>query len=315
MNAEAVSLRQSYVDSLIDVGREREDFVVLEADAGGATFINQFIERYPNRHIPCGVAEQNMIGMAAGFSTTGMIPVANTMAVFVSLRALEQFRTSVAYPKFNVKLAVSHVGIDVGEDGPTQAAIEDLGVMGSIPNLVILSPADSVEMRQCVRFMLDYQGPVYLRTGRSPVPQVLPETYQFKLGVWPIIREGSDVTIVAVGIMVNIGLEACQILEQEGISAKLINASTLKPVDEQSFISQVQPTGAVVTAEDHNVRGGLGSLVSSILCQHYPLPVEQIGLQDRFAESGNAKALFEKFGLTSQKIVEAAKRVVDRKKL
>lgn len=308
-----ISLRQAYVTSLIELAEERDDFVLLEADAAGATFVNQFIQRFPERHIPCGVAEQQMICTAAGMSTTGVIPVANTMAVFVTLRALEQFRTSVAYPKFNVKLAASHVGIDVGEDGPTQAAIEDLGVMGSIPNILILSPCDPVEMREMVRFMFDYHGPVYLRTGRSPVPTVLPAGYKFDLGHWPTVREGRDVTLVGIGIMVHIALEASDILAKKGISAQVINASTFKPVNERTFIERAAPTGAVVTAEDHNFRGGLGSLVSEILCQHHPLPVERVGLKDRFAESGKAALLFEKYGLTAADIVAAAERAMERK--
>ena len=313
MTNQPLSLRQSYVDALNVLAEERNDFMVLEADATGSTFVRQFTDKYPGRHIPCGVAEQNMIGMAAGISTTGIIPVANTMAVFVSLRALEQFRTSVAYPKFNVKLAVSHVGIDPGEDGPTQAAIEDLGVLGSIPNVLILSPADEIEMHQMVRFMLNYRGPVYLRTGRSPVPNVLPSDYTYEKGYWPTVSNGTDVTLVAIGIMVHIALAACEILNKEGISAQLINASTFKPVDEKSFIDSVRNTGAVVTAEDHNIRGGLGSRVSEILCQHYPVPVERVGLNDQFAESGNARLLFEKYGLTAENIAASARRVIERK--
>jgi transketolase len=313
MTAERESLRQSYVDALVAEAALRDDFVVLEADAAGATFVRQFIDRYPDRHIACGVAEQQMIGTAAGLATTGVIPIANTMAVFGCLRALEQLRTSVAYPRFNVKLALSHVGIDVGEDGPTQAAIEDLGVMGSIPNLVILSPVDRVEMRQMVHFMLRHEGPVYLRTGRSPVPQVLPDDHVYRPGHWPTVREGTDVTIVAIGIMVHIALEACRLLAADGVSAACVNASTFKPVDGASFVARAALTGAVVTAEDHNVRGGLGSLVSELLAAAYPLPVERVGLQDRFAESGRAALLFEKYGLTPASIAAAAHRAIARK--
>jgi transketolase len=302
------------VDALLELAEERDDFVILEADAKGSTFVGQFCDRYPARHIPCGVAEQSMIGTAAGLSTTGLIPIANTMAIFVSLRALEQFRTSVAYPRFNVKLVVSHVGIDVGEDGPTQAPIEDLGAMGAIPNLVILSPGDPVEMRHMVRFMIDYKGPVYLRTGRSPVPPVFPLDYKYRLGFWPTARRGTDVTIVAIGIMLHLSIEAAEMLSADGISAQVISASTFKPVDDKSFVERVAETGAVVTAEDHNVRGGLGSLVSEILCQHHPLPVERVGIQDRFAESGDAVLLFEKYGLTAESIRRKALKAIERRK-
>lgn len=301
---EKLSLRQAYVDALIEQAQKRENFFVLEADAKGSTFVGQFVAKYPHRHIACGVSEQQMIGTAAGLSTTGIVPVANTMAVFVTLRALEQFRTSVAYPGFNVKLAVSHVGIDVGEDGPTQAAIEDLGVMGSIPNVVMLSPADSVEMHAMVNFMLEYHGPVYLRTGRSPVPTLFDSSYTYQLGYWPTMCSGNDITIVAIGIMVHIALQAAELLKNYGISAQVMNASTFKPVQVENFIERVKNTRVVVTAEDHNIRGGLGSLVSELLCEYYPMPVLRIGLKDQFAESGEARKLFQKYGLTAENIVQ-----------
>lgn len=309
---EPLSLRQSYVDALIAVAQERDDFVLLEADAAGATFVGQFIERFPERHIQCGIAEQNMIGMAAGISTTGLIPVANTMAVFVTLRALEQFRTSVCYADFNVKLCVSHLGIDIGEDGPTQAAIEDLGVMGSIPNLTVLSPSDDIEMHQMVRWMLDHKGPVYLRTGRSPVPRLLPTDYRYLPGHWPTLREGTDVTLVGIGITAHICMRAAELLHAGGISAQVIAASTFKTADGEGFAERAARTAAVVTAEDHNLRGGIASLVPELLCKHHPMPVESIGLADCFAESGSAAALFQKYGFTAENVAETAKRALAR---
>jgi len=309
---EPLSLRQSFTDALIACGQERDDFVLLEADATGATFTGQFTERFPDRHVACGIAEQNMIGMAAGMATTGVTPVATTMAVFVSLRALEQFRTSVCYGNRNVKLVVSHLGIDIGEDGPTAAAIEDLGVLGAIPNLTVLSPSDDVEMHAMVRWMLEHEGPVYLRTGRSPVPRVLPDDYAYVPGHWPTVREGSDVTLVGIGITVHLCVRAAELLEREGISAQVIAASCFKPTDETGFAERAATTRGVVTLEDHNRRGGLGSRVAEILGWNAPLPLESIGLEDRFAESGATAALFEKYGLTPEQVCERARRVLAR---
>ena len=309
---EPLSLRQSFTDALIACADERDDFVLLEADATGATFTGQFTQRFPERHVACGIAEQNMIGMAAGLATTGVTPVATTMAVFVSLRALEQFRTSVCYGNRNVKLVVSHLGIDIGEDGPTAAAIEDLGVLGAIPNLTVLSPTDDVEMHAMVRWMLEHEGPVYLRTGRSPVPRLLPDDYRFVPGHWPTVRPGSDVTLVGIGITVSLCVQAAELLEREGISAEVIAASCFKPTDEQGFAARAAKTRGVVTLEDHNRRGGLGSRVSEILSWHAPMPVESIGLDDQFAESGATDALFRKYGLTPENVVARARRVLER---
>ena len=310
--SEPLSLRQSFTDALCAAAEERDDFTLLEADAGGATFTSQFIARFPERHVACGIAEQNMIGMAAGMATTGTIPVATTMATFVSLRALEQFRTSVCYAKRNVKLAVSHLGIDIGEDGPTAAAIEDLGALGAVPNLTVLSPSDDVEMHAMVGWMLDHDGPVYLRTGRSPVPRLFPEDHRHVAGHWPTVTEGTDVTLVGIGITVHICARAAELLEKDGISAQVIAASSFKPTDEQDFAVRASKTAGVVSLEDHNVRGGLASRVAEILAWHAPLPLESIGLEDRFAESGNAQALFEKYGFTAENVADRAKRVLLR---
>lgn len=312
MSGEELSLRQSYVDALQACAEERDDFVVLEADATGATFLKQFTDRHPERWVRCGIAEQNMIGMAAGIATTGLIPVANTMAVFVSLRALEQIRTSVCYANRNVKIAVSHLGIDIGEDGPTAAAIEDLGALGAVPNLAVLSPSDDVEMRAMVRWMLDHEGPVYLRTGQRPVPRVLPEDHLHVPGRWPVVREGTDVTLVGIGITVHLLVQAAELLERDGVSAQVMAASSFKPADEAWFAEQAARTACVVTMEDHNRRGGLASRVAEILAWHHPLPVESIGLEDRFAESGAPAALFEKYGITALHAAQRALRVLER---
>lgn len=308
-----ILLRQVYGETLVRLGRERDDFVTLDADMCGATFVEIFRSEFPERHIRCGIAEQNMMCVAAGISTTGLISIVNTMAVFAAMRAVEQFRTSIAYPRFNIKVVTSHQGIDVGKDGPTHQCCEDIAIMRAIPNTVILAPADPIELEAMVRFMLDYQGPVYLRTGRSPVPRVFRDDYQFCLGCWPIIREGKDVTIVACGTMVEKALEAAKVLSEQSISAQVINASTIKPVGEEDFIESVLPTGAVVTVEDHTIMGGIGTLVSDILCKHHPMPVEKIGLNDCFAESGTPEQLFEKYGMTVEEICRRAKHVIGRK--
>ncbi len=311
MSAESLSLRQSYVDALIACAAKRDDFVVLDADAMGATFVDRFTDRFPERHVRCGIAEQNMIGMAAGIATTGLIPVANATAVSVGLRALEQFRTSVCLANRNVKLVVSHVGIDSGEDSAA-AAIEDLGALGSIPNLTILSPSDDVEMHAMVRWMLDHDGPVYLRTGRSPVPRVLAENHVHAAGRWPTVREGDDVTLVGVGITVHLMVEAAERLAREGVSAQVIAASSFKPTDGEHFAARAGRTSAVVTMEDHNVRGGLASRVSELLAWHHPMPVESIGLEDRFPANGSAAGLFEHHGITVEHAIERARRALER---
>jgi len=308
------TLRQAYGETLVKLGSERDDFITVDADMCGATFVDIFRKEFPERHIRFGIAEQNMMCAAGGISTTGYIPIVNTMAVFASMRALEQFRTSIAFPKFNVKVVASHQGVDVGKDGPTHQCIEDMAIMRAIPNTVILNPVDPIELEAMMRFMLDYHGPVYLRTGRSPVPEVLDKDYNFSLGVWPVIRDGEDVSIVACGVMVEKALEAASILSEQGILAKVINASSIKPVDEEDFVLKVKKTGAVVTIEDHTLMGGVGTIVSDILCKHCPMPVEKIGLNDCFAESGLPKELFEKYSMTVEEICRRVKRVLDRKK-
>ncbi len=312
MTGERVSLRQVYGETLAELGAERDDFVTLDADMCGATFVEIFRQRFPDRHIRFGIAEQNMMSAAAGLSTTGVIPIVNTMAVFASMRALEQLRTSVAMSGFNVKIVASHQGLDVGKDGPTHQAIEDLAIVRSIPNLTVLAPADDVELRAMLRWMLDQPGPVYLRTGRSPVPRVHPERFELDPGDWPTVRHGTDVTLVGLTTQVETALKAAELLEEQGVSAQVLNASAIKPVDEARIAARIAATGAAVTVEDHTVRGGIGTLTCEILGRHAPVPVEMVGIEDRFAESATPPELFDKYGLTSEAVRDRALAAIAR---
>ena len=312
-SVEKISLREAYGKALVKIGSEYENFITLDADMCGATSVGTFRDAFPDRHICFGIAEQNMMSAAAGLSTFGYIPIVNTMAVFASMRAIEQFRTSVAFPNFNVKVVGSHQGIGVGNDGPTHQCIEDISIMRAIPNTVILSPGDDVELEAMMRYMLDYNGPVYLRTGRLSVRRLFYADYSFEVGKWPVLRDGTDATIVANSVMIEYALEAAVLMEKEGVSVKVLNASTLKPIDEADFISKVEATGCVVTAEDHNTEGGVGSIVADMLCKHSPMPLEKVGVQDRFGESGDAEELFERFGMTASDICKSLRAVILRK--
>lgn len=310
---EKISLREAYGKTLVKLGKEYKDFITLDADMCGATSVGIFRDEFPDRHICFGIAEQNMMSAAGGLSTFGYIPIVNTMAVFASMRAIEQYRTSIAFPRFNVKVVGSHQGIGVGNDGPTHQCIEDIAIMRAIPNTVILSPGDDVELEAMMRYMLDYNGPVYLRTGRLPVVRLFDDGYRFEVGRWPVLRQGTDCVIVANSIMIEKALEAADVLEGEGVSVKVLNASTLKPVDEADFIEKVSGTGCVVTVEDHNTLGGVGTIVSDMLCKHMPMPVRKIGVQDRFGESGDAEELFERFGMTAVEICKAVRDLIKKK--
>ncbi len=305
------SLREIYGNYLVQLGEIRDDFVTLDADMCGATFVDIFRKKFPDRHLRFGIAEQNMMCAAAGISTTGLIPIVNTMAVFAVMRALEMFRTSIAMSNFNVKVVASHQGLDVGNDGPTHQCIEDMAIMRAIPNTIVLSPADSIELQAMMRFMLDHKGPVYLRTGRSPVNNIHDDSYEFVLGRWPIIRQGSDIALVVNGILHPQALEAANILEKQGISVLIINASTIKPVDEEHFINSVKHTKAVITIEDHTIMGGLGSLAADILCRHFPMRLEKIGVRDCFGESGLPEELFCKYGMDTAAIISTVKNLLN----
>ena len=306
------SLREAFGESLVELAKERDDFVVFDADVAGGTGVHHFRKACPERFFQFGIAEQNMMSSAAGFASTGKIPFVTTFAVFC-LRALEQARLSVAYPRRNVKIVASHPGLDVGPDGASAQALEDLAAFRAIPSMVVVSPADALEVVQATKAILEYDGPVYMRTGRSPTPRILDASYQFELGKGKVLREGSDVTIVACGVEVARALKAAEQLEKESISARVVNMSTIKPIDKDLLLRCAQDTGCFVTAEDHNVLGGLGSAVAEVLAQHAPCPTEFIGVQDSFGESGEPDELAEKYGLTSPHIVAAAKRAMKRK--
>lgn len=313
LSTDPQSMRQAYAEELTYQGHLRDDFIITEADVLGGTFIKLFANSFPNRHITFGVAEQNMISASAGISTTGIIPVANTFGVFASMRSIEQFRNSVCLPNFNVKVVASHQGIDVGPDGPTHQDISDIAIVRAIPNATMISPGDRIEMHHMIRWMLDYEGPVFMRTGRSPFPLIHGKDfsdYTLKVGQWPIIRKGTDITLVSVAAAMRVALEAVDLLENNGISVQLLNASWIKPVDEDYVVELISNTKGVITIEDHNVKGGIGTLVSEILSSNNPMHVSRIGVQDTFAESGEWKELYEKYGITAQNVLNKAKKII-----
>lgn len=303
-----IATRESYGSALVELGAENPNVVVLDADLAAATKTGMFKKAYPDRHIDCGIAECNMVGIAAGLATTGKIPFVSSFAMFAAGRAFEQVRNSVGYPHLNVKIGATHAGITVGEDGASHQCNEDIALMRTIPGMVVMCPADDVEAKAAVKAAAAYQGPVYMRFGRAACPVIndVPD-YHFEIGKGRVVREGSDVTIVATGICVGNALEAAKMLEADGISAEVINICTIKPLDEELIIGSVKKTGKVVTAEEHSVIGGLGSAVCDALCKSYPVPVCKIGMQDTFGESGSAAALVEKYKLDGKGIYEQVK--------
>ena len=293
--------------------QENPNLVVLDADLAAATKTGMFKKVFPERHIDCGIAESNMAGVAAGLSLTGKIPFMSSFAMFAAGRAFEQVRNSIGYPHLNVKIGATHAGITVGEDGATHQCNEDIALMRTIPGMVVMCPADDVEAKAAVRAAVEYDGPVYIRFGRAAVP-VINDTpdYKFEIGKGTVVREGTDVTIVATGICVDSALGAAEKLAAEGISAEVINICTIKPLDEDIIIKSAKKTGKVVTAEEHSVIGGLGSAVCDALCKSYPTPVYKIGMQDCFGESGSAAALVQKYKLDAQGVYEQVKEFVNK---
>ena len=283
--------------------------MVLDADLAEATKTGVFKKEFPERHIDCGIAECNMMGIAAGIATTGKVPFASTFAMFAAGRAFEQVRNAIGYPHLNVKIGATHAGISVGEDGATHQCNEDIALMRAIPGMVVISPADDVETKAAVKAAYEYQGPVYLRLGRlaAPVINDRPD-YKFELGKGVVLREGKDLTIVATGLMVSSALEAAESLAADGIQAKVINIHTIKPLDEELIVAAAKETGKVVTVEEHSVIGGLGSAVCDALCAKAPVPVLKIGVQDVFGESGPAAKLLEKYGLDGKGVYESIKK-------
>ncbi len=303
-----IATRESYGNALAELGATCPDVVVLDADLAGATKTSVFMKAFPERHIDCGIAEGNMITVAAGIATTGKVPFASSFAMFAAGRAFEQIRNSVGYPHLNVKIGATHAGISVGEDGATHQCNEDIALMRTIPGMVIISPADDVEAKAAVKAAYDHQGPVYLRFGRLAVPVINDnDNYKFELGKGVVLREGKDLTIVATGLEVAESLAAAEKLAADGIEAKVINIHTIKPLDEDLIVAAAKETGKVVTVEEHSVIGGLGSAVCDVLSAKAPTSVLKIGMNDMYGESGPAKALLEKYGLDATGIYNKIK--------
>ena len=306
-----IATRESYGNALKDLAEEFPNLVVLDADLAAATKTGIFRKAYPERHIDCGIAEANMMGVAAGLSLTGKIPFVSSFAMFAAGRAFEQVRNSIGYPHLNVKIGATHAGITVGEDGATHQCNEDIALMRTIPGMVVMCPADDVEARAAVRAALEYEGPVYIRFGRAAVPVLNDRPdYKFEIGKGTVVREGRDVTIVATGICVDSALGAAEKLAADGIEAEVISICTIKPLDEDIIINSAKKTGKVVTVEEHSVIGGLGSAVCDALCAKLPTPVKKIGMQDVFGESGSAAALVKKYGLDADGVYASVKEFV-----
>ena len=312
--ADKIATREAYGNALAELGSKYENLVVLDADLAAATKTGIFKKKFPERFFDCGIAENNMFGVAAGLSTTGKIPFASTFAMFAAGRSFDQIRNSIGYPHLNVKIGATHAGITVGEDGASHQCNEDIALMRTIPGMVILNPADAVEARCAVEAAIKHEGPVYMRFGRLAV-SVINDTpdYKFEIGKGILLAEGTDVTIVATGIMVEQALIAREILEADGISASVVNIHTIKPLDKELIIACAQQTGAIVTSEEHNIIGGLGSAVCECLASVCPVPVVRHGVEDTFGKSAPAKELLEYYGLNANGIVERAKRAISMK--
>lgn len=305
--------REAYGKALVELGEIDKNVVVLDSDLSAATKTGAFSKAFPERFFNTGIAECNMMGVAAGLAATGHTVFASTFAMFAAGRAFEQVRNTIAYPRLNVKIGATHAGISVGEDGASHQCCEDIALMRSIPGMVILNPADDVEARAAVFAAAEYDGPVYMRFGRLAVPRIFDESYKFEIGKAVILKEGTDVTIIATGLMVNEALIAAEELLKDGISAQVVNMATIKPLDAETVINCAKKTGAVVTAEEHNIIGGLGSAVCEVLSQSVPVPVLRVGVEDVFGKSGPAQELLCLFGLDAENIIKTSKRAISKK--
>lgn len=311
---EQIATRVAYGKALVELGKINTNIVVLDADLSGSTQTKSFAKEFPDRFFNMGVAEQNMIGVAAGLSSTGKIPFASSFAIFACGRAWEFVRNSVCHNQFNVKICASHAGLTVGEDGGSHQIIEDLAIMRVIPHMTVIVPADATEARLATFAISEFFGPVYMRLGRSNVPVLFDEReYEFKIGKAKVIKPGIDVSIFACGVMVSRTLWAQELLQKEGISAEVINVSTIKPLDEDTILASVRKTGCAVTCEEHNVIGGLGDAIASVLIQHHLVPMKKVGVQDQFGQSGKSDELLVHYGLTKENIAGAAKEVIKKK--
>ena len=304
-----IATRDSYGNALKELGAEFENLVVLDADLAGATKTGTFLKAFPERHFDCGIAEANMVCVAAGMSTAGLVPFASTFAMFAAGRAFEQIRNSIGYPHLNVKIGATHGGISVGEDGASHQCCEDFGLMRTIPGMVVMSPADDIEAKAMVRAAYLHEGPVYMRFGRAAVPVIHGEDFKFEIGKGETLRDGKDVAIIANGLMVAEALTAAEELAAAGIEAMVINMATIKPLDEELVLAAAKKCGKVITAEEHSVIGGLGEAVCGFLSENHPTIVKRIGVNDEFGHSGPAGALLKQFGLCADHIVEVAKEL------
>ena len=305
-----IATRDSYGKALVELGKEYDNLVVLDADLAGATKTGTFKAAFPDRFFDCGIAESDMMGVAAGLSTMGLVPFASSFAIFAAGRAYEQVRNSIGYPHLNVKIAASHAGISVGEDGATHQCCEDIALMRTIPGMTVLVPADDVEARKMVCYAYEMEGPVYIRLGRSATPVFHEEDYEFRPGKGEILREGTDAAIVACGIMVPEALDAADTLASEGIHVRVINMGTVKPIDREILVEAAKDCGKIVTVEEHNIIGGLGEAVCAVLAEECPVPVKRIGVNDEFGHSGPAAALLKEFGLSADSIAAAVRAFV-----
>jgi transketolase len=310
---EEIAPREVYGKTLVELGQENPDIVVLDADLSPSTMTGYFKKTFPERFFEVGIAEQNMIGIASGLAASGKIPFASTFAVFAPGRCFDQVRVSVAQAKLNVKIVVTHAGITVGEDGASHQALEDLALICSLPGFTVIVPADAIETAQAIRAVAAHNGPCYVRLCRPKLPVIFGNDYKFQIGRAVEMRSGAAATIIACGVMVAPALEASTTLAQEGIGCRVINMSTLKPIDEATIVKAAGETGAIVTAEEHQEHGGLGSIVARITAEHRPVPMEFVAIKDRFGESGKPVELLAKYGLTSQDIVAAVRKVIERK--
>ena len=312
--AEKKATREAYGETLVKLGASVPNLVVLDADLAEATKTCKFKEAYPDRFFDCGIAEGNMMAVAAGLAASGMIPFASSFAMFASGRAFEQVRNTIGYPHLNVKIGATHAGITVGEDGATHQCNEDIALMRTIPGMTIINPADCVETEAAIKAAIELKGPVYMRFGRYAVPTFNSADYKFELGKGIELCDGKDVTIIATGLMVSIALEAKELLKEEGISARVINIHTIKPIDADIIAKAAKETGAIVTAEEHNIIGGLGSAVAEVLCEKFPVPMLRVGVEDKFGKSGQVPELLKEYGLTAENIANKAKEAIKLKK-
>lgn len=308
-----IATRDAYKEALVALGEQNPKVVVLDADLAKSTMTIAFAQRFPERFFSIGIAEANMTGIAAGLAASGKIPFASTFAIFATGRAYEQIRNSIGYPHLNVKIAATHAGITVGEDGASHQSVEDMGLMRGIPGMTVLCPADAVETAAAVHAIAAYEGPVYLRMGRSAVPVIMPEDYQMQWGKARCMKSGEQVSLITTGMMTAVALEAADILAEAGISAEVLHVPFIKPLDEEAILATARKTGAVVTAEEHSIINGLGSAVAEVLSEKAPTPLVRVGIQDTFGESGKPAQLLEKYGLTAKDVVEAAKKAIAKK--